>query len=144
MSLIKSEDNKKWINAFVAICAGVTGFGGVGGSGGDGYYDPGYANLIMQELSVAFLAYNYQQQKLKEGEGESTATTTPSSLGTKIPIFNQYRSFPETSIIDSKDVMDILCSNSISSRSQQHSNFYRNESKNNPIDRKRRGLVIQR
>ena len=26
MSLIKSEDNKKWINAFVAICAGVTGF----------------------------------------------------------------------------------------------------------------------
>ena len=26
MSLIKSEDNKKWINAFVAICAAVTGF----------------------------------------------------------------------------------------------------------------------
>ena len=24
MSLIKSEDNKKWINAFVAICAAVT------------------------------------------------------------------------------------------------------------------------
>ena len=26
MSLIKSEDNKKWINAFVATCAGVAGF----------------------------------------------------------------------------------------------------------------------
>jgi hypothetical protein len=90
----------------------MTMLGNVGASGG-GYYDPGYANFIMQDLSMAFMSYNQSVMEEEAAEAAAAANNNNHNLQKK-NIFHQYRNIPETSIRDGRDAIDILCSNSSS------------------------------
>lgn len=75
--------------------------------GGGGYYDPAYANLIIQDLSRTFMEYN---QRLVQKEQVSNST-----MG-QIRTQRKYWEIPPTSIKDGRDAIDVLCSNRSSRR----------------------------
>ena len=89
---------------------------GHGGAGG--YYDPSYANLIMQDLSRTFMEYNQKlaQEEMASGSGSS------STVGRILKTQREYWQIPQTSIKDGRDAIDVLCSNSNSRRIIENKN----------------------
>lgn len=75
-----------------------------------GYYDPGYASLIMHDLQRTLSEYN---QKLAEQESMKTIGSGHHAIS---PFHKKYTSIPETSIIDGRDAIDVLSSDDKSRR----------------------------
>ena len=93
--------------------------GGSGGSGGGsnvhaislgGYYDPGYANLIMQDLSHALMEFN--QSINNEMQVSGAVGGDNENKGDDVN--DIFRNIPATSVIDGRHAVDVLCNNSSS------------------------------
>lgn len=80
------------------------------GHGGGGYYDPGYANLIMQDLSRTLYEYNQILVEKEASEDNNQRNIQKKTL------FQQYRNIPQTCILDDRDAIDVLCAGSNSRR----------------------------
>ncbi len=80
------------------------------GHGGGGYYDPGYANLIMQDLSRTLYEYNQILVEKEASEDNNQKNIQKKSL------FQQYKNIPQTCILDDRDAIDALCAGSNSRR----------------------------
>mmetsp|Transcript_17970 Transcript_17970/g.26916 ORF Transcript_17970/g.26916 Transcript_17970/m.26916 type:complete len:291 (+) Transcript_17970:326-1198(+) len=113
------------MNSLNSIGGYTGGSGGSGGGGGSnvhaislgGYYDPGYANLIMQDLSHALMEYNQSLNNEKQGAGSTAGGVGVNDNNNSDDVKHaDYRSIPETSVIDGRDAIDVLCNNSTSRR----------------------------